>query len=534
MAFQQFPQKGGIPSGNTATRPSSPAIGDTFYNGQLGILEIWTDAGAWFPCSAPPATPTNVVATDTSSADAYSASGGKLSVSFSAGSGGGQPTNYIVYTTAGGFSTSGASSPLVLTGLTPGEAYTVYAVAQNGFGNSAASANAAAVTPTTVAQAPTIGTATDASVGNTISLTFTAGASGGKTITNYKYSLDGTTYTALSPADTTSPVTISGLTDGTAYTIRLKAVTANGDSPASSASNSATPTNTVTIDFLVVAGGGSGGAKSAAVGCGGGGAGGMKSSVSNTGGSIGTLKSQLILNKGVAYTCSVGGGGAAYTPPDTTETGVRGNSGTDSYISGTGITTMTATGGSGGSGGQGNVNPPLGGGSGGGAGAGDYAATGGAGNSDEGYKGGDSVGSGSNPSRSAGGGGGASAAGANASAGTATAGGAGQSNSITGSSITYAGGGGAATYLTASAGGAGGGGTGATTADGTAGTSNLGGGGGATSTINGTRYASGAGGSGVVIIRSLIPAVSTTGSPTATTSGSYYIYKFTGTGTITY
>jgi hypothetical protein len=534
MAFQQFPQKGGIPSGNTATRPSSPAIGDTFYNGQLGILEIWTDAGAWFPCSAPPATPTNVVATDTSSADAYSVSGGKLSVSFTAGSGGGQPTNYIVYTTAGGFSTSGASSPLLLTGLTVGEAYTVYAVAQNGFGNSAASANAAAVTPTTVAQAPTIGTATDASIGNTLYLTFTAGASGGKTITNYKYELNSSgTFTAFSPAQTSSPLTISGLTNDTAYTVKLKAVTANGDSPASSASNSATPTNTVTVDFLVVAGGGSGASKNSSVACGGGGAGGMKSSVSNTGGSIGTLKTALVLSKGVAYTCSVGGGGAAYTPPDTTENGVRANAGTDSYISGTGITTMTATGGSGGHGGQGNVNAPVGGGSGGGAGAGDFAATGGAGNSDEGYKGGDSTGSGSNPSRGAGGGGGASAAGANAGAGVATAGGAGQSNSITGSSITYAGGGGAATYLTASAGGAGGGGDGSTSAAGTAGTANLGGGGGAYCN-NATARASGAGGSGVVIIRSLVAAVSTTGSPTATTSGSYYIYKFTGTGSITY
>ena len=41
MAFQQYPQKGGIPSGVTAARPSSPAEGDTYYNGQLGLLEIY-------------------------------------------------------------------------------------------------------------------------------------------------------------------------------------------------------------------------------------------------------------------------------------------------------------------------------------------------------------------------------------------------------------------------------------------------------------------------------------------------------------
>ncbi len=38
MAFSSYPAKGGIPSGNTAARPSGPVIGDTFYNGQLEIL----------------------------------------------------------------------------------------------------------------------------------------------------------------------------------------------------------------------------------------------------------------------------------------------------------------------------------------------------------------------------------------------------------------------------------------------------------------------------------------------------------------
>jgi hypothetical protein len=63
---------------------------------------------------------------------------------------------------------------------------------------------------------------------------------GGSAITNYKYSIDGTTYTALSPTDASSPITIPGLTNGTVYTIFLKAVNANGDSSASS-SVSVTP-----------------------------------------------------------------------------------------------------------------------------------------------------------------------------------------------------------------------------------------------------------------------------------------------------
>lgn len=71
-------------------------------------------------------------------------------------------------------------------------------------------------------------------------ITFTPGSDGGSAITNYKYSIDGSTYTALSPTDATSPITIFGLTNETFYTIYLKAVNANDDSSASS-SVSVTP-----------------------------------------------------------------------------------------------------------------------------------------------------------------------------------------------------------------------------------------------------------------------------------------------------
>jgi len=88
---------------------------------------------------------------------------------------------------------------------------------------------------------PNAPTSLSSTAGNgEVTIAFTAGSNGNSAITNYKYSTNGTTYTALSPADTTSPVTISGLTNGTSYTIYLKAVNAIGDSVASS-SVSATP-----------------------------------------------------------------------------------------------------------------------------------------------------------------------------------------------------------------------------------------------------------------------------------------------------
>jgi hypothetical protein len=79
-------------------------------------------------------------------------------------------------------------------------------------------------------------TGLSATAGNgTATITFTAGANGGSAITNYAYSIDnGATFTPFSPAQTTSPVTITGLTNGTTYNIQLRAINATGDGVASS------------------------------------------------------------------------------------------------------------------------------------------------------------------------------------------------------------------------------------------------------------------------------------------------------------
>lgn len=85
-----------------------------------------------------------------------------------------------------------------------------------------------------VPDAPTIGTATAGVESATV--TYTAAATGGTA----------TTFTATSsPGSLTgtgaSPITISGLTAGTAYTFTVRGSNSTGASPASAASNSVTP-----------------------------------------------------------------------------------------------------------------------------------------------------------------------------------------------------------------------------------------------------------------------------------------------------
>ena len=260
-----------------------------------------------------------------------------------------------------------------------------------------------------------------------------------------------------------------------------------------------------TASYLVVAGGGSGGAAICLRGGGGGGAGGM-------------LTGATTLSKGVTYTVTVGAGGTAQTVDQ-----VPGNNGTNSVFSGTGITTVTSIGGGGG----GSQCAGKTGGSGGGGG-GTCHSSGrpyGCGTLGQGNHGG--LG---NTCRGGGGGGGAGAVGANGTS-VGGAGGNGLQSCITGSATYYAGGGGGGRT---GSGGAGGGGNGGfyNCGYGFPGSVNTGGGGGGN---GGGTCVSGAGGSGVVIISSSRTAAAVTGTycgPTCVTGNK--VYKFTGSGSITY
>ena len=438
--------------------------------------------------------------------------------------GGSAITTYTATSNTGGFTGTSASSPVTVTGLTNGTAYTFTVTATNSFGTGPASSASNPATPYAVPGAPTIGTAL-ATGFTTANVPFTAPVNnGGNTIISYTaVSSPGNVRSTLNQAGN-GTIQVTGLSSGTNYTFIVFATNAGGDSANSSTSNQITTpaSGPPTVEYLVVAGGGGGGGWDNG---GGGGAGGM-------------LASSLAVSGSTAYPVTVGGGGAGRGSTRLT----RGDTGSNSVFA-----SITSSGGGGGgtdtgegSGGQAEGGP---GGSGGGAW---YASsTGGTGIVGQGNNGGPAPGGGSVSPFAGGGGGGAGAVGSNGGGGPAT-GGVGLQSSITGTSLYYAGGGGGGSNSTAPAGGQGGGGNGGgripSDTAGLPGGTNLGGGGGGNN-LNVSRDG-GNGGSGVVIIAypsnytapSSISAGLTYDSANVLSYRSgYRVYKFTnGTGTISW
>ena len=254
----------------------------------------------------------------------------QASVTFTApGSNGGAAiTGYTVTSSPGGFTGTGANSPVIVTGLTNGTAYTFTVTATNSAGTGSASSASNSVTPkanqtitftnpgtqnfgttptltatstssltvsftssttgvctitsggaltfvtvgactinadqagsgafnaaptvsrsfTVAAVVPGAPTAATATAGDTqATVSFTAPAfNGGATITGYTVTSNPG---GLTGTGANSPITVTGLTNGVAYTFTVTATNSAGTGSASSASNSVTPKANQTITF---------------------------------------------------------------------------------------------------------------------------------------------------------------------------------------------------------------------------------------------------------------------------------------------
>ncbi len=134
-----------------------------------------------------------------------------------------------------------------ITSLANGTAYTFTVTAANAIGTGAASASSNSVTPATVPGAPVL---IGVVKGNAlVAVTFASPLSnGGSAITGYTVTANHGGKIAIG---TTSPLTVTGLTNGTVYTFTVTATNAVGTSIASAVSNSVIPA-TSTIPTVTI------------------------------------------------------------------------------------------------------------------------------------------------------------------------------------------------------------------------------------------------------------------------------------------
>jgi hypothetical protein len=327
-------------------------------------------------------------------------------------------------------------------------------------------------TPSIVITSPSVPTIISITgTNNGLTVNFSAPTSdGGSNILNYDYSTDnGTNW--VSAGTTNSPILITGLNNGTTYSVTIRAVNIVGAGTAST-SQTGTPTATIqtfttpldtaiawlaptdvySVEYLVVGGGGGGGGAYDTGGGGGGGAGMVLTGI-------------MSVIPDSNYTVTVGSGGSASTNNYPTINETDGGSGNSSIFN-----TITAFGGEGGK----RSRYQIGGSGLGGAAQSTNITSARAGN------GGGANGGG-------GGGGGSNGSGANKVGATGGNGGVGITTSISGVTVTY------------STGGKGG--NGSVFSNGNSGTSNTGNGASGAGASSGGARNGGTGGSGIVILK---------------------------------
>ena len=224
----------------------------TFPVNSFGAANYWVDV-VFSPTPAPGQV-TNVSAV----------AGGKTSanVTWSAPATGGAVTSYkitpYIGATAQTPTTINGSPPATaatITGLTTGTTYTFTVQAINPSGSGPVSAPSNAVTPQT-AVAPSVPTGVAAQAASSqAKVTWTAPqADGDSPITGYTVTpyIGATAQTPVSAGASATSATVTGLTNGTAYTFKVTATNAVGTSPASAASNAVTPQATI-FDFATPA-----------------------------------------------------------------------------------------------------------------------------------------------------------------------------------------------------------------------------------------------------------------------------------------
>lgn len=160
--------------------------------------------------------------------DVNSTTGEQVDIYFTAGTTGTTPVTNYEYSTDGGsnwtaLNPADTTSPLRITGLTNGQEYD-FAIRSLQDGIPSPASNVVAATPVALPGAPSITSINEDANGTTgeeVDISFSAGSAGTDSTTQYQYRIGSGSWVN---AGTTSPFTVTGLTNGETYSFTMRAV----------------------------------------------------------------------------------------------------------------------------------------------------------------------------------------------------------------------------------------------------------------------------------------------------------------------